>query len=503
MSAFVNRPSQRRLIEAPPPAEKSKVAIATAADYTQAERAIREVVDLLGGAASFAKPGDVVLIKPNMIAASRAEEAEVTHPAVIEAVVRIFKEAGATVWVGEQTGWHGDPAATFEMTGMNAAARAGGADAICNWEHEEYIDVDVPNGRFMSVVKLPKSLMEADVIVSLPKMKTNVVQMASLGIKNWMGALHNSQRPFFHKTSMDIIAMVDIVKALGDRLKLNILDGIAGMDGAGPHAGLVTYPGVVVASRDVVAFDAVGCAIMDIHPYEAPATQAAMKDGLGTGDLREIEVLGKTIEEVRHPFQRPVVQVVNRYPNVMEFFGGVCSGPCLHAVNGLPPHVDPDKRYAIVTGARAMIGQDLSAFDEVWLAGMCACSPSHQLPGFKDKLKAARKVFSVNYCPAHSYHLHYWQDPDVNASGDVYAAPMVLMADLVTFGQVPDVTDETKLEDAIARKEGRMSLDETMGNYAAYVGEDIAKSMRPASWKAQSITALGQADKEWPAPDRS
>jgi uncharacterized protein (DUF362 family) len=502
MTTFVNEPSVRRLIEAPPPKEKSRVAIATAKDYDQAETAVREVAELLGGAKRFAKRGDVVLIKPNMIAASKPEEAEVTHPAMIEAAVRIFKETGATVKIGEQTGWHGDPLTTFEVTGMRAAALRAGADEICNWDQEEYVDVNVPNGRFFSVVKLPKSLVQADVIVNLPKMKTNLVQVVSLGIKNWMGALHNSQRTFFHKTAMDIGAMVDILKALGSRVKLNILDGIVGMDGAGPHAGLITFPGVVVASSDIVAFDAVACAIMDIHPFEVPATQFAMKDGLGTADLREIEILGKTIEEVKHPFKRPVVQVVSRYPNVMEFVGGACYGACRDGINGLPPHIDPSKKYAIIVGARAMIGQDLSNFDEVWLVGMCASTPSHQLPGFKEKLKKAKKVHRLNYCPGHSFHIHYWQDPKVAGTGDVYSAPMLLLADLVAFAQVPDITDKTKLEGAVARKEGKMTLDEAASGYAQYIGEDIAKNMKPCSWKVHPLSAYANADKEWPSPEQ-
>jgi uncharacterized protein (DUF362 family) len=502
MTTYMNKPSERRLIEAPSPKEKSRVAITVAKDYSEAEGAVRKAIELLGGVKSFVKPGDVVLIKPNMIAASKPEEAEVTHPAMVEAVVRVFKETGAIVKVGEQTGWHGDPLTTFEVTGMKAAALRGGADEICNWDQEEYVDIKVPNARFFSVVKLPKSLLEADVIINLPKMKTNLVQVVSLGIKNWMGALHNSQRTFFHKTPMDIGAMVDILKALGKRVKLNILDGIVGMDGAGPHAGLITTPGIVLASPDVVAFDAVGCTIMGIHPFEVPATQFAMKDGLGTGDLREIEVLGKTIEEVRHPFRRPVVQVVSRYPNVMEFVGGVCFGACRDGLNGLPPYVDHEKRYAIVVGARAMIGQDLSNFDEVWLVGMCASNASHQLPGFKKKLKGAKKIIRLNYCPAHSYHIHYWQDPKVAGSGEVYSAPMLLLADLVAFAQVPDVTDETKLEGAIARKEGRMTLDEAAASYAAYLGEDIAKAMKPCNWKIHPLSAYGNVDKEWPQPEQ-
>lgn len=184
MKTYLDKPSERRLVETPPPKEKSKVAIAKAPDYSQAERAVREAINLLGGARSFVKPTDKVIIKPNMIAATKPEEGEVTHPAIVEAVVKVFKETGATVRVGEQTGWHGDPLTTFKVTGMYDAAMRGGADEVVNWDQDEYVDVQVPNARCFGVVKLPRSLVEADVVINVPKMKTNLVQIVTLGIKS-------------------------------------------------------------------------------------------------------------------------------------------------------------------------------------------------------------------------------------------------------------------------------------------------------------------------------
>jgi len=499
MKTYLDKPSERRLVETPPPKEKSKVAITRATDYTQAERAVREVVDLLGGAKSFVKPTDKVIIKPNMIAATKPEEGEVTHPAMVEAVVKVFKETGATVRVGEQTGWHGDPLTTFKVTGMYDAAMRGGADEVVNWDQDEYVDVQVPNARCFGVVKLPRSLIEADVVINVPKMKTNLVQVVTLGIKSWIGALHNSQRTFIHKNQLDNgWATVDVVKALGPRLKLNILDGIEGMDGSGPHAGLVTRPGIVLASPDVVAFGAVTCAIMGFHPLEVPAHQAAMKDGVGTGDLREITVLGKTIEEVKYPYQRPVAQVVNRYPNVMEFVGGACPG-CQWTINGIPPYVDPKKKYAVVVGARAMIGQDLANFDEVWLSGMCASLASHQLSGFEDKLKRAKKVNRLNYCPGYNFMIHYWQDPA--AKGEIYSAVNLWLVDMVAFWTVPDVTNEAKLEAALARREKRMDLDQFMKGFTEYYGEDVVKEMKPLNWGVHPLKNFANVDKEWPEPE--
>ncbi len=204
---------------------------------------------------------------------------------------------------------------------------AAGAEEVVNWDTDEYVTVNVPNPRSYARVMLPKSLMDADVIIHIPKMKTNAVQVATLGIKGWIGALHNSMRTFIHKNALDNgFSTTDVVKALGSKLKLTLIDGIEGMEGSGPHAGLVCHPKVIVASQDVVAFNAVTCAVMGFHPLEIPATQVAAKDGLGTADMDEIEVLGERIEDVVYPFKRAVNQYVNHYQNVKEFVGGACQG---------------------------------------------------------------------------------------------------------------------------------------------------------------------------------
>ena len=100
MTDHQNKFSERRLVEALPPKEKSKVAITTANDYRKAETAVREVVELLGGIKNFVKPTDIVMIKPNMIGGLKPEYAETTHPAIVEAVVKVCKETGAGSSIG-------------------------------------------------------------------------------------------------------------------------------------------------------------------------------------------------------------------------------------------------------------------------------------------------------------------------------------------------------------------------------------------------------------------
>lgn len=480
----------RKFLERPPLQQKSKVAIARGEDYGEAEKAVRRVVDLLGGIGKICKRGDKVMIKPNMIYASKPEDAETTHPAVVKAMVALCKEAGASVKLGEQTGWHCDPELSFTVTGLKDAALTAGADEVVNWDTDEYVTVNVPNPRSFARVMLPKSLMDADVIIHIPKMKTNAVQVATLGIKGWIGALHNSMRTFIHKNALDNgFSTTDVVKALGSKLKLTLIDGIEGMEGSGPHAGLVCHPKVIIASQDVVACNAVTCKVMGFHPLEIPATQVAMKDGVGTADLDEIEVVGERIEDVIYPFKRAVNQYVSHYLNVREFVGGACQG-CFWTFPSLPPHVDPKKKYALVAGARALIGDDLSSYDEVHLIGICACAPSHQLPGFKERVARAKKIVTHPYCPGYNTAVHHHEKTE--AKGDVFEVPDLLLGDMCALWAVPDVTNQDKMEDALARKENRQSLEDVRRTAEQYYGPELLESSQPALWPMTPLKEMAK-----------
>lgn len=122
------------------------------------------------------------------------------------------------------------------------------------------------------------------------------------------------------------------------------------------------------------------------------------------GDLAEMEIVGARLEDVLFPFQRSMLRHVSEYPNVTEFYGGTCHA-CVWAAVAVPPDVDPRKKYAVISGTWAFIGRDLEEFDEVWLVGQCACNAREQLPGFSDKIKAAKETVRIPSCPAWTHLL--------------------------------------------------------------------------------------------------
>ena len=136
----------------------SKVAITSARTYEEAERDVTEAIELLGGPEAVCRSGDVVMIKPNMILPKHPDLAETTHPAVVAALVKVLKNTGATIKVGEQAAWHFDTEEAFEVTGIRRAAMEAGADEIVNWQQDTRVDVEVPDPRSIQVASLPESV---------------------------------------------------------------------------------------------------------------------------------------------------------------------------------------------------------------------------------------------------------------------------------------------------------------------------------------------------------
>jgi hypothetical protein len=205
---------------------------------------------------------------------------------------------------------------------------------------------------------------------------------------------------------------------------------------------------------------------MDYHPLEAATTQVAMKDGIGTGELTKIDILGAKLEDVVFNFQRPLPRVVSLLSNVKEFTGGACPN-CLRCYSGLPPVVTPAKRYALIAGARALIAEDLSSHDEVWLIGKCASSESHQYGGFPAKLKAAKIVVKIDGCPAGVALHSYYKNP--HKSVTVYDFTHLAQADNVVLSMLPDVCDEEAAEEAVKRRREEVSLEQFKKSSAWYL----------------------------------
>ncbi len=292
---------------------KDVVSLVDCADY-ESERvygAVKQALEPMGGMRAFVRTGQRALLQVNLISARPPEDAVCTHPSLVAAVCRLVCEAGGVPAVGGSAGGSGyhRTRAVLRVSGIAQAAQDQQA-AVLNYDETGGEDV-VGGGLAMGTVHLGKPVLEADVLITLPKMKTHTLTLFTGAVKNHLGTLPGGRKSELHRRFPEHErfgeALTDIYAAAPPHLA--IMDAIQGMDGDGPTAGQVRQVGLVAASRDGVALDAVMCAVGGIDPRWVPTFAAARRLGVGAASLDEIEVAGVPLEDARRrtrPFTYPM-----------------------------------------------------------------------------------------------------------------------------------------------------------------------------------------------------
>lgn len=235
--------------------------------------------------------GKTVLIKPNVLRISAAAEGIVTHPAVLRAVVDKVETLGpAAIIVGDNPGLfdYGANEASFEKTGLMEAAKGYYRNI---GDHSLQVDF---NPEFMPTVSLSRIVREADIIISLPKFKTHGLTVMTGAIKNSYGFLPGAQKAMLHKAAGNPERFHEIIVEVF-RLRVPdffLVDAIVGMEGNGPASPDLRDIGLILASDNAVALDAVIATMMGCEPGRLPFLQKAKKAGLGDYDLSRIDVIG-------------------------------------------------------------------------------------------------------------------------------------------------------------------------------------------------------------------
>jgi uncharacterized protein (DUF362 family)/Pyruvate/2-oxoacid:ferredoxin oxidoreductase delta subunit len=236
--------------------------------------------------------GKAILIKPNVLRASEAKEGIVTHPAVLRAVVeKVETMAPASIVVGDNPGLfdYGANEGSFSKTGLMEAAK-GYYQNIGN----DSLKVDF-NAAFMSTVSLSRIVLDADIIISLPKFKTHGLTVITGAIKNSYGLLPGAQKAKLHKAAGSPERFHELVVEVF-RLRvpdLFVVDAVVGMEGNGPASPNLRDIGLILASDNAVAMDAVIATMMGCEPGRLRFLQKAKEMGLGDFDLSTIEVIGE------------------------------------------------------------------------------------------------------------------------------------------------------------------------------------------------------------------
>lgn len=378
-----------------PPTKKYK---RYAEDIDVIEKAVAKAVELsIGSLDAIIKPGQTVLIKPNLAFSAPPESYAVVDPRTVEAVVRYVKKnsKAAKVVVGDNPslGKHvGRASIAFKTSGMEEAAKLGGADEVIYFDEQPTVDVDVPTGKAFKKYKVFKPFLDADVIINLPKMKVHLAKGVTLGMANWQGigpnhhpseggldgkGLHMWQQGQ-HRNDINakVVDEYRIRKA-----DLTIIDGVIAMEGQGPHAGSPVEMNLILAGQDTVAVDAVCSWVMGFETDEISHIRMAYTEGLGERRMDHIDHVGVDPASVRKFFKRSNQDPVGMYPGLDVYTQQSCPGCYVNIRGALDSFVLSGIDYDLF---RAKVG------DSVLVTG--------GLPDFDPECARGKTLFVIGDC---------------------------------------------------------------------------------------------------------
>jgi len=307
-------------------------------DYDQVAALVEKALERAGSLESVIPAGARrIVIKPNIVEPTANGDGVNTDWRVVKALVlylhridpkfeiRVAEAAGG--WAKPGTlyapAWSVASGDGYAVTGYRDMIESLRADPLypdldVDWvdlNYDDTVRVVVPEPRLsddQSVFFLPRTIVEADFIISAPVLKVHTPSI-TVGLKNYVGVLpgmvygwskdagYNGNRIGLDHTPERLSKnFIDVVRAAGCDFVL--VDGIVGKERSKNVNGLSKRRNLIVAGRDVVSVDAVCARLMDINPDDVEHLTLAALAGLGQNDLEKIEVVGGTLEAntVRH-----------------------------------------------------------------------------------------------------------------------------------------------------------------------------------------------------------
>ena len=248
--------------------------------------------------------GKVVVLKPNLVEFDPKGVIN-THPAVVEAAIASFKSLGARdVLVAEGPGHRRDNEYLLRASGLYEVIKEHGV---------RYVDLNTDDVRVtrlrshftdLKQLYLPETLYNADLLVSMPKLKTHHWAGVTLSLKNMFGVIPGAHYGWpknvlhwagIHGSILDINSSLPVPQ-------FAIVDGIVGMDGNGPLQGQAKNSGVLIFGADLVAVDATAARLMKIEPRKIKYLEMA-GEFLGNLAYDKIEQLGERLERFQQDFR--------------------------------------------------------------------------------------------------------------------------------------------------------------------------------------------------------
>ncbi len=264
-------------------------------DLKKIKKLLIESIEEMGGLEKYISKGEKVLLKLNLLMAKKPEEAATTHPVFTKALIEILTEYGAKVLIGDS------PGGPFSKTMLRMIYKATGIEEIAAQTGAELnfntgsFEKDNPNGAIYKKITMTDMLNDADKVISVSKLKTHGMMTYTGAVKNMFGTVPGILKGEYHLNLPDYYdfanSLVDICICANP--VLSFMDGIVGMEGDGPSAGIPRKLNAILVSDSPYHLDKIGASIISLKFSDVPTIKACIDRGLCKGDLSDIELIGE------------------------------------------------------------------------------------------------------------------------------------------------------------------------------------------------------------------
>ena len=340
------------------------------------EAAVREAIEQAGGFSDLIRSDSRVLVKPNLVKPFPSGSGMVTDARVTEAVTRAVLDCGpasVTIAEGASVGYDDRSYSTedvFTVSGTAAVARRLGVECV-HLNSDIAVAVEVPEPLAMDRVLVARTVLESDVVISVPVLKTHNRANATIALKNMYGALPGTEKRAGHMLGINN-TLLDLFSVL--RPSFAVVDASVAMEGRWRSPEDSRLMGLILAGRDALATDLVGCALMGIDPdsvmYLRHMTQW---DGEVSG-IGDVDVVGESVIAHAECFRPAFEALLDSFPGVEVPRGpGLCGG-CIAELESALRYLKEAGYEQEMNGLTILVGApgEFDGGDKVAVIGECS-----------------------------------------------------------------------------------------------------------------------------------
>lgn len=267
-------------------------------EYGEVKLQVEKLLEDLEGLEKYINKNSTVFIKLNLVAKKSPDEMATTHPMILKVVAEKLLELGCRVIVGDS------PGGPYTKSSLKGIYKTCGIEKVCeelnielNYDTSE-VKIENPQGKILKYMTVIKPIVEVNHVVNICKLKTHAMATFTGGVKNLFGVIPGVKKAEYHFKMPEVKdfteALVDICSFVSPTL--TIMDGIVGMEGEGPTAGIPRKIGVLLGSTNSYAIDVIACNLINLDPNKVPTVQRCVERNLLEKDFSDICVIGEDVE---------------------------------------------------------------------------------------------------------------------------------------------------------------------------------------------------------------